>query len=302
MASRRSKRLSAALSAWLACAVVLAPSRTVRADELDRFEAARRSYEIQDYPGAAAILEELVGGAIPGVRSRPLLLESRKYLAATYLFLGRRPDAETQVELLLGEDATYELDPLAFPRELHELFEKVRLRLFEQRRAEEEESRRREEDARRRQAEELLRERERIRRLEALAGIETVERQHSRWIAMLPFGIGQFQNGDAGLGTALAVTQGLLAAASITTFVLHRSLPSPNAIATSEYPRAAQLERAYTISNWAATGLLGLVAVIGIVDAQIRFKPVERFSRSRSGLAGAELSLQPTGASFRLTF
>ena len=64
---------------------------------------------------------------------RPLVLESRKYLAATYLFLGRKSDAEGQLELLLRAEPDYVLDPLAFPAEFVKTFSEVKVRLEQER-------------------------------------------------------------------------------------------------------------------------------------------------------------------------
>ena len=62
------------------------------------------------------------------------------------------------------------------------------------------------------------------RRCEPLASQESVVVRHSRWIAALPFGVGQFQNGQEGLGYALLVSEALLAGASITSGVIYMEL------------------------------------------------------------------------------
>ena len=62
------------------------------ADELSDFEAARRNYDKQSYAKAAKGFESLVGGVVPRARNPVVRLEARKYLGATYLFLGRDED------------------------------------------------------------------------------------------------------------------------------------------------------------------------------------------------------------------
>jgi hypothetical protein len=47
----------------------------------------------------------------------------------------------------------------------------------------------------------------------------------SRWIAAMPFGAGQIQNGDTGLGVFFAVGEALLGGATITTVAGPRSRP-----------------------------------------------------------------------------
>ena len=97
----------------------------VAADELSDFEAARRNYDKQSYAKAARGLESLVGGVIPRARTPVVRLEARKYLGATYLFLGKDGDAREQFRLLLEEDPDYDIDPVAFPEAVVETFQEV---------------------------------------------------------------------------------------------------------------------------------------------------------------------------------
>ena len=60
----------------------------VAADELSDFESARRNYDRQNYAKATRGLESLVGGVVPRAANSGVRLEARKYLGATYLFLG----------------------------------------------------------------------------------------------------------------------------------------------------------------------------------------------------------------------
>ena len=116
--------------------------------------------------------------------------------------------------------------------------------------------------------------------LEELAATETVEKKNSRWIAALPFGIGQFQNEDRKLGIMFAVTESAFLAASIATFVGHNSLRDENP-APSELERARRVERALRIGNWVSVGALLSFYVAGVVEAEVRFKPVIRTTKKR---------------------
>ena len=238
---------------------------------------------------------------MPRLRSRPLILESRKYLAASYLFLGRRELAETQFEKLVQEDPNYELDPVAFPKDVLEAFARVRqhLKLREEKQkaryAEAERERLKSENARR------ALERERFRRLIRLATTETLEERNSRWLAMLPFGVGQFRNGHRRLGITLAIGESLLAALSLTSFLLHASLVNEQPDSVDE---AQRVERGYRVTNWVTTGLFFATAAGGIIDAQVRFKPVLRFERRRNLEPGLlpKMELQMSATQWRLKF
>ena len=254
---------------------------SARADELNDFQRARSAYESQDHRVAAERFEELLGGDVPRITTRALVLESRKYLGATYLFLNRRADAEHQFELLLRDDAQYELDPVAFPAEVLEVFNGVRSRMADAAHRAELERREREEAARRAAADQLLLERGRMDRLLALATEERVEVQNQRWVAWMPFGAGQFQNGHTTLGVVLLTAEALLFATSVTTYIWHTTLPDSAELTIASRAEAATRESQLAIINYVSVAALVGVATIGIIDAHVRFVPSTWETRHR---------------------
>ncbi len=270
----------------------------VAADELSDFESARRSYDRQSYTKAARGFESLVGGAVPRARNPVVRLESRKYLGATYLFLGKEDEARAQFRLLVQEDPEYDIDPVAFPDAVVRTFKEVKVEVTTEleRRAALEAARKQRQRAQ--ELEELIQQQQRMEALEELAATETVEKVNSRWIAALPFGIGQFQNEDRGLGIMFAVTESAFLAASIATFIGHNSLRDENP-APEDLDRARRVERALRIGNWVSVGALLSFYVAGVVEAEVRFKPVIRTTRERQ-LPDQLQKPQSTGPQFRL--
>ena len=293
---------AAARGALLApcCALYLAlslawPGRA-HATELDQFQNARVAYESLNYELAADLFQGLLGQATPGDR-RPLVLESRKYLGAAQLFLGHPEEAEAQYELLLRAEPSYVLDPLTFPAEVNAVFEKVRARLDRERQAAAEAAVREAGSKTREEFEERARKAEQLVRLKQLARIERVEHERSRFIAMLPFGIGQFQNDHDSLGVVLAVAEGTLLAASVASYVLHQSLRDDTNPTDDARDDARLAERGFRYGNHISMVLFGAVAVSGILDAQLRFQPSRARARQRPlppDLEGLRLSLTPT--------
>jgi hypothetical protein len=283
----------------------------VAADELSDFETARRNYDKQNYAKAARGLESLVGGVVPRAANPVVRLEARKYLGATYLFLAKDEAAREQFRLLLEEDSDYDIDPVAFPEAVVRTFQEVKRETAEDRARKEALEAARQQLERSDEIEELVRQQQRIQDLEELASVETVEKVNSRWIAALPFGIGQFQNEDRKLGIMFAVTESAFLAASIATFIGHNSLRDENP-APEELERARRVEKALRIGNWVSVGAFLSFAVAGIIEAEVRFKPVIRTTRERDlsddkpppQSQGPQLRLQLglTGGKMRLDF
>ena len=253
----------------LAATAVLPPA--AQASDLDQFQNARAAYDSLNYELAADLFTGLLAEASANDR-RPLIIESRKYLAASFLFLGRTVDADRELRLLLEVEPDYVLDPLEFPAEVQRAFARVKADLNE----------RRAQDAARRSAEEVASrnareraqavERERLERLIELARTERTVQNRSRLVAMLPFGVGQYQNGHDGLGLLLAVTEGVLLAGSITAYAFHQNLRD-QVPADDRYDDARLAEAASRYINQISFGLFAVVAITGIVDAQLRFRP-----------------------------
>jgi len=283
----------------------------VAADELSDFESARRHYDKQNYAKAARGLESLVGGVVPRATNSVVRLEARKYLGATYLFLGKNEAAREQFRSLLEEDLDYDIDPVAFPEAVVQTFQEVKREVSAERARKDALEAARRQRERSNEVEDLIRQQQRIETLEELAAVETVEKVNSRWIAALPFGIGQFQNEDRGLGIMFAVTESAFLAASIATFIGHNSLRDENP-APSEIERATRVEKALRIGNWVSVGALLSFYVAGVVEAEVRFKPVIRTTRPRelpqdvqrpqSSGPQIRLDLGLTGGKLRLVF
>jgi len=270
----------------------------VAADELSDFESARRNYDRQNYAKAARGFESLVGGAVPRATNPVVRLEARKYLGATYLFLGKKKAAREQFRSLLEEDPAYDIDPVAFPEAVVQTFQEVKKEVAAERALQDALDAARKKRERSEEVDDLIRQQERIATLEVLARSETVEKVNSRWIAALPYGIGQFQNEDRELGIMFAVTESALLAASIATFIGHNSLRDENP-APNEIERARRVERALRIGNWVSVGALLSFYVAGVVEAEVRFKPVIRSTRERE-LPEETESPQTSGPQIRL--
>jgi hypothetical protein len=96
----------------------------------------------------------------------------------------------------------------------------------------------------------------------------------SRWLAALPFGVGQFQNGDVGLGIFFAAGQALLAGTSIATRLMVSSLASQSPAGPRvDIPALnARLATAVTVNRIAFAGWAALT-VAGVVEAEVSFGP-----------------------------
>lgn len=242
------------------------------ADDLTDFEHARALYAKRNYAGAVAALESMVGSDPPRVTERLLVLESRKYLAASLLFVGKRDESRAQFRLLLAQEPNYAIDPLAFPTEVVTLFEKVKAEFQSQLAELRAEQQRRKEEEQRLDQERAQAERANLERLFRLAQESETRQENSRWIATIPFGVGQFQNGHKSFGMALAVLEGLSAAVSVATYVGHQQVADDRP-GQNEERDAARVEKLWRTSNQAAFGAFAVLALIGIIDAHVRFVP-----------------------------
>lgn len=283
----------------LALAITLSPARAL-ADPFETFERGRERYAEGRYEEAARILASLVEDEEVGRESPPLVLESRKYLGASLLFLDRKEEAEDHFERLLRDEPEYRLDPIAFPAAVLETFDAVRARLDEEREAARERQAA-EEEARMEELRLLVERQGRYELLEELARVERIERPNSRWLALFPFGVGQFRNGHRKAGIFFATTQGAMAGMALATFIAHAALPSPDDLARDrERIRDAQRLRAGL--NWGSAGLFTILYMVSVIDAQVRYVPthVEERERELPELSRhVRLELDPTGLVLR---
>ena len=125
-----------------------------------------------------------------------------------------------------------------------------------------------------------LAERERVARLERLAAEETVVLKNRRWVASVPFGIGQFQNRDYALGSVFLASEVVLLGTAVTAVAVELSLHS-QANGGAGLRKSAQgqvdqlnqnIQTAHAISLL-ATGGLALVVAGGILEANLSFVP-----------------------------
>lgn len=257
----------------LACAaaalVFLFLARAAAADEFEDFAGAKNAYEAGEYETAVDRFEALLDSE---PENKGLLQEIHKLLAVSYLFVGNRDGAEAQFIELLTMDPGFTLDPLVYPIDVVDFFSDVKARhaeritaLAKERAREEEERRRKEEERRRRELEKLKRN----------VYLQKTTERRSLVLAFVPFGAGQFQNGHKIKGALFLSAEILLSATSITTYILHERLrpraeePFSSAQQRSDYER---LESGYRISNQVTVGVLGVVAVAGIIDALYYFE------------------------------
>ncbi|HEX9294494.1 MAG TPA: hypothetical protein VF881_01630 [Polyangiaceae bacterium] len=266
-----------------ALALVLVAAQA-RGDDATELERAKSSYDAGRYSEGAERFKEILNPSAPNALHDPSAIErARAYYAACLIALGRTDEANVQIEKVIRTNPLYSPDPVVFPGKVVDRFIEVRGRLkgeIEDAFRAKAEVERAARDAR------LKAEREQrayVETLQRLAAQESVVVRRSRWVALVPFGAGQFQNGQESLGYTFLVGESLLAAASITAGVIHMQLISDyarfqNTVDFADYD--ARRRTAQTVSVLAG-GALAAVAVGGIVHAQLTFVPELRETRPR---------------------
>ncbi len=239
-------------------------------------ERARSYYQSGAYDSCVDSYQELFEQLDDPAEQVPskALEQARVYFAACLLAQGRESDADRQLRQAMQENPLMASpDPVVFPAQVRDLFFKVKADFLELiRKAQEEQLRAAREEERQRQ-EQALAERRRVRQLELLASQEVLVHENQRWIAALPFGVGQFQNGDDVLGGVFLVGElGLLAAAvtsaAVQLHVHHEAGGGSNVIQGSKFNDP--LDTAYRVFLWSGAGFV-LVAGLGILEAQVNF-------------------------------
>jgi hypothetical protein len=259
-----------ALVATVASLVVLAAPAPAAAGDIEDFQRARDAYDAHDWPRSVLLFEALVGTDPPTMRTPLLVLESRKLLAASYVFVGRLDAARAQLERLLVAEPTYELDDTQFAIEFVELFHSVQAQVEQER----------ERAAERAQAAAALEaERERARALIEFAESEVeVEIESSRWLALVPFGAGQFQNGQDDIGWMFMVIESVAVIGAFVSLFVEQDVQAQLNRAELLHDdhlrsQANDIMRAMQIMNWTSAGLFGVFAVAGIIQAELDFQP-----------------------------
>ncbi len=238
-------------------------------DEYDQFVHAKNAYEAGEYEEAVSRFEKVFDA---GLNNPALILECHKLLAVSYLFVGDNEAAERHFAKLLTISPDYVLDPMMLPIAVIDFFTNVKRKNQEKLdalarvRAAEEERRIAQEEARR-EAE--------IERLTRNVYLERTYEKNSMFVAFVPFGAGQFQNGHILKGALFLSSELLLTAGAVTTFFLHESLRK-QANETFDSPEeresAEQLEKGYRLANQASIVGLSVLVVTGIIDALYNFE------------------------------
>lgn len=272
-------------TALAACAVliaVLAMGWSARADELTEFELGRNSYAGGRYEEAVDRFTQMLDKNYPEHIVDPQLVEqARIYRVASLIAVGRLADADVEIEVILRANPGAYPDPIIFPGIVLDRFTDVRGRIRKQledqarRKAMQEQARLQQQEALRQQ------ERDRVRRLELSAQQQVHIVENSRWIAAIPFGVGQFQNEQPALAWTLLIGETALATSSIVTAAIHASLQSkghePN-VDTKDLN--ARLASAKLINNISFASLAA-VAALGVVHAQLTYVPYRKEIKRR---------------------
>jgi tetratricopeptide (TPR) repeat protein len=264
----------------LAVNLAVAPARADDASELER---AKASYDAGRYAEGVDRFREILNPAAPNALREPTAIErARAYYAACLIALGRSAEADAEIEKVIRANPVFSPDPVAFPSKVIDRFIEIKSRLKQEL---ESASRARAALEQAAKAKAERQQREYIESLQRLASEETVVVRHSRWVAMIPFGAGQFQNGQEGLGYAFLVAESALAVASAASFVVYNGLIADVSSKLGKEPIdfpnfESKLNTAFDVNQY-SNAALAVVALAGIVHAQLTFVPEVQETRFR---------------------
>lgn len=251
---------------WLLSAFLLALPLAAGASPQGDLQRAKDLFEYGEYEEARQLGERLLAQNV--LAADEDLIDANRIVALAYLY-GDAPDRQEKAQQyflqLLSVEPDYRLDPFFTPPAALEFFERVRSeneeklapireqrRLTKQARAAEEAARRR-----------FLEERSRETAPQGPPTVRYVQKNHPALI-FLPFGAGQFQNGDRTAGYALASIQ---LAAGLTSLGSYLAVEGMKNDAGRYDPDDIRTARAFNTTKWVSAGVFYAAWLYGILDA-----------------------------------
>lgn len=250
---------------------------SAHADQRTDLDKAYSAYVGHKYDEAETRLRALLDPKTRGVMDPDTVADARMYLGAVLVAEARKDDAGFLFEALLIDKPDYEPDPLRVSTEAIDAFLDARARMRTRLASIKSERARKEQEERAKAEAERQREAARVAMLEKLASEEVVRHENSRWIALVPFGVGQFQNGSDGLGGLFLASEAVLGIGSGVGASLSLSYAGQASDALERKdPEANQYQKYAKQAAWVGDGLavgFFLVAVAGIAQAEFAFVP-----------------------------
>jgi hypothetical protein len=251
-----------------------------RADDRSVDQAAI-TYETGRYDECVQRFQAIL---LPDAPTRPTTQEGRSrarmYLAACQMTLKRSSEADAQFEQLIRENYRYSPDRASFSPPILGRFLDIRERLRDEIEAKVKADQEKEAELRRLQEERERQERERQRAIERMAREQIITQRNSRAVALIPFGVGQFQNRQRPLGWALLGAQATFAAASVVSYFLKENIERQFNASVDER-EARRLRDLALQANYISFGAFVVTMLGGIAHAQITFVPEFREIRER---------------------
>jgi hypothetical protein len=272
---------------WVALLLlVLGRPPDLRADELGDLEKAYGAYAAHKYADAETRLRALLDAATGTLKDEDAIADARMYLAATLLAEGKSREAANVLERLLLDKPDYQADPLRIPLPALDGLADARSRQRDTLNAIKEEKARKAHQEREKIEAEKRKAAMRLATLEQLASEELVVERHSRLWALIPFGVGQFQNRQAALGWGFLLSESVLAMGSVVSAALtlnnaalaNDELNRHQPTHAGEYNKRAQED---AIAGNIFAGAFAVVALAGIVQAELAFVPEHTEIRRR---------------------
>ncbi len=286
--SRRRKG-ALAISFALTTLVGLAPTPAF-ADEQRDLDRGRNAYLARQYEEADARFRAMLDAKTGTLHENVYVNQAYMYWGAVMVAKKRLDEAQRIFEQLILRDSTFEPDPLAFSTEVLDVFTDTRGKLRERLTLQAQEDAKRKDEERKRREDLAKRERERIKKLEDLASQDKTLEPHSRSLAFIPFGVGQFQNGKPALGIVFAALEGSFLAAGTVMYPLFLSEVNASRAAYDTNTNNRGLTEAerhhdravdYQRANAIFLGLFALTAGIGIFEANLNYVPETTIVRRR---------------------
>lgn len=273
---------------------VLTAASRAQADAIGELEKAHSAYVAHQYENAEARLRALLDPSAGGLKDPDSVADARMYLAAVLIAQGKRDPAGAVLEQLLINKPDYQPDPLRVSLDAINALIDSRTRLHDRLAQMQVETVRKEQEVKAKLDAERQKAAYRLSMLEKLASEQVIVERHSRWLALLPLGFGQFQNGQAGWGWALLAGESMLAIGSGVAAAVsyYDQAQARDAFQQGLNTANAYQERALqaAIVGDVLAGGFFLTAAAGVVQAEVAFVPERAYVQKR---AVPQLSLRP---------